>query len=160
MWYIHKNILFLFILSFALGSLLEIEDSKSINKEEADPTNGVDMSPSGTLTRGCKMDRDDQINVESDAGMQPPRPTRYTIEIDDCLPEYCVDCPLWKPFSPRHFCWLKFRCRVRFLVEKKYFEWFILATVFFSSFTLVCSSSALYLNQVIIIIIFLITMSG
>ncbi|XP_068729717.1 sodium channel protein 1 brain-like [Montipora capricornis] len=119
------------------GSLLEIEDSKSINKEEADPTSGVDMSPSGTLTRGCKMDRDDQINAASDAGMQPPRPTRYTIEIDDCLPEYCVDCPLWKPFSPRHFCWLKFRCRVRFLVEKKYFEWFILATVFFSSFTLI-----------------------
>lgn len=59
------------------------------------------------------------------------------MEIDDCLPEYCVGCPLWKSSSSRHFCWLKFRCRVRVLVEKKYFEWFILATVFFSSFTLV-----------------------
>ena len=74
---------------------------------------------------------------EANNGLSANRPTRCMMEIDDCLPEYCMECPLWKPFSSRHFCWLKFRCRVRVLVEKKYFEWFILVTVFLSSFALV-----------------------
>lgn len=82
------------------------------------------------------MDTEEPI-PEQGASLSATKPTRYMMEIDDCLPEYCMDCPLWKPFSSRRFCWLKFRCRVRVLVEKKYFEWFILATVFLSSFALV-----------------------
>lgn len=120
------------------GSILELEDSNTVNNDEDFPRNGADFSPSGTLSRGHKMERDDRINPENGIPMPTPLPTRYMMEIDDCLPEYCMDCPLWKPFSPRHFCWLKFRCRVRVFVEKKYFEWFILLTVFLSSFTLVC----------------------
>lgn len=119
--------------------ILEIEDSNTLSNELQNPhEEDANFSPSGTLTKGCKIERDDRIIPENGAGISTPLPTQYMMEIDDCLPEYCVDCPLWKPFSPRHFCWLKFRCRVRVLVEKKYFEWFILATVFFSSFTLVC----------------------
>ena len=105
------------------------------------PENNSDYSPSGTLTMRCKIEPEDRDIPENGPSLSKPLPTRYMMEIDDCLPERCVnvDCPLWKPLSKRHFCWLKFRCRVRVFVEKKYFEWFILATVFMSSFTLVCS---------------------
>ena len=59
--------------------------------------------------------------------------------IEDCLPEHCacVDCQLWRPLSTDGISWLKFRGRVRIFVEKKYFDWFILSMVFFSSFMLV-----------------------
>ena len=100
------------------------------------PEKDADMS--STPPSPYIMETEEPIPGHGAAGLSVTRPTRYMMEIDDCLPEYCVDCPLWKPFSSRHFCWLKFRCRVRVLVEKQYFEWFILATVFFSSFTLVC----------------------
>ena len=104
------------------------------------PENNSNCSPSGTLTMGCKIEPEERDIPEKGASLSKPLPTRYMMEIDDCLPECCVnvDCPLWKPLSKRHFCWLKFRCRVRVFVEKKYFEWIILATVFLSSFTLVC----------------------
>ena len=118
--------------------VIDTGNSNTMNSEEQIRENGAEFSPSGTLTTGFAMDPEDRTVPENGTGLSTPLPTRYMMEIDDCLPEYCVDCPLWKPFSPRHFCWLKFRCRVRVLVEKKYFEWFILATVFFSSFTLVC----------------------
>ena len=119
------------------GDAKEEEDADSIDKKESVVAKSIDISPSGTLSRGCEIEREEQTVPKSGTGIPTPVPTRYMMEIDDCLPEYCVHCPLWKPVVPRHFCWLKFRCRVRFLVERKYFEWFILATVFCSSFTLV-----------------------
>ncbi|EDO46797.1 predicted protein, partial [Nematostella vectensis] len=61
---------------------------------------------------------------------------RYIVEIDDCFPECCMNaCGCTS--GQQHFCWLKFRCRVRCFVEHRYFEWFILFTVMVSSFTLV-----------------------
>ncbi|XP_074632379.1 sodium channel protein 1 brain-like isoform X4 [Acropora palmata] len=113
------------------------EDADSIDNRESVFAKSIDISPSGTLSRGCEIEREEQTIPKSGTGIPTPFPTRYMMEIDDCLPEYCLHCPLWKPVVPRHFCWLKFRCRVRFLVERKYFEWFILATVFCSSFTLI-----------------------
>ncbi|KAJ7374231.1 hypothetical protein OS493_007307 [Desmophyllum pertusum] len=66
---------------------------------------------------------------------QSPRrtPKRYIVEVDDCLPECCM----FSVSSSQHFKWLKFRCSIRCLVEHKYFEWFILFTVMFSSFVLI-----------------------
>lgn len=60
-------------------------------------------------------------------------PKKYIVEVDDCLPECCM----FSMSSRLHFRWLKFRCSIRCLVEHKYFEWFILFTVMFSSFVLV-----------------------
>ena len=116
-----------------MNRLIDIENENIITTETAVDKDSV---PSTTTTSQDIMGTEDPI-PEQGASLSTTRPTRYMMEIDDCLPEYCMDCPLWKPFSSRRFCWLKFRCRVRVLVEKKYFEWFILATVFLSSFALV-----------------------
>ena len=114
-------------------SKIDLESENIITTENAVEK---DSAPSTTTTSQYIMGTEEPIS-EQGASLSATRPTRYMMEIDDCLPEYCMDCPLWKPFSSRRFCWLKFRCRVRVLVEKKYFEWFILATVFLSSFALV-----------------------
>lgn len=114
-------------------SKIDLESENIITTETAVEKDSV---PSTTSTSQYIMGTEDPIS-EQGASLSATKPTRYMMEIDDCLPEYCMDCPLWKPFSSRRFCWLKFRCRVRVLVEKKYFEWFILATVFLSSFALV-----------------------
>ena len=111
-------------------------DLESENIITAEPVVEKESTPSTPTTSQYILDSEDPIS-EPGATLSATKPTRYMMEIDDCLPEYCMDCPLWKPFSSRRFCWLKFRCRVRVLVEKKYFEWFILATVFLSSFALV-----------------------
>ncbi|XP_078349240.1 sodium channel protein 1 brain-like [Oculina patagonica] len=113
-------------------SKIDVENENIITTEPLPEENDDPPTPSGQYI----METEETIHDRS-PNLSATRPTRYMMEIDDCLPEYCMDCPLWKPFSPRHFCWLKFRCRVRVLVEKKYFEWFILATVFLSSFTLI-----------------------
>ena len=115
------------------GSKIDLESENIIT---TDTVVEKDSAPSTTTTSQYIIDTEDPIS-EQGASLSATRPTRYMMEIDDCLPEYCMDCLLWKPFSSRRFCWLKFRCRVRVLVEKKYFEWFILATVFLSSFALV-----------------------
>ena len=74
------------------------------------------------------------VDLISADNQSPKRtPERYIVEVDDCLPECCV----FPVSSKQHFTWLKFRCSIRCLVEHKYFEWFILFTVMFSSFVLV-----------------------
>lgn len=113
-----------------------VESKIDVDKESIITTEPMPEKDADLPTRQPIMETEEPIQ-DKGASLSATRPTRYMMEIDDCLPEYCMDCPLWKPSSPRHFCWLKFRCRVRVLVEKKYFEWFILVTVFFSSFALV-----------------------
>ncbi|KAL9953553.1 hypothetical protein ACROYT_G040985 [Oculina patagonica] len=71
--------------------------------------------------------------IASDNQSPKRTPNRYIVEVDDCLPECCM----FSMSSHQHFKWLKFRCSIRCLVEHKYFEWFILFTVMFSSFVLI-----------------------
>ena len=119
-----------------------MENLNTTKTEDKMLENGSHSSVTDTQIIGCKTDREDGSIVENDAGTSAPdsSPGKMEINVDDCLPEYCtcVGCPLWRPLSTHNVCWLKFRGRVRIFVEKKYFEWFILASVFFSSFTLVC----------------------
>ena len=121
-------------------SMIEIEDANVIT-DESIPEMDKSMpekEDSDPPTPTCQYIMEtEEPSQDERASLSGTRPTRYMMEIDDCLPEYCMNCPLWKPFSPQNFCWLKFRCKVRVLVEKKYFEWFILASVFLSSFALV-----------------------
>ena len=122
-------------------SVIDMENPNATTNDDTILENGSNSSSSDTQIIGCKIDREDGSIAENGAGTSTPVSSSDTMEInvDDCLPEYCacVDCPLWKHLSTHNFCWLKFRGRVRVFVEKKYFEWFILATVFLSSFTLV-----------------------
>jgi len=60
------------------------------------------------------------------------------IVITECFPEF-----LMAPFDCLPltcYWWLRFRGRVRFFVEHRFFEWFILSLVFISSFVLVSLS--------------------
>ena len=96
---------------------------------------GVDSPPS------VKMERIKEGISENGVVKSEPVPSFKIKElyIEDCLPEHCacVDCQLCRPLSTESISWLKFRGRVRIFVEKKYFDWFILFMVFFSSFMLV-----------------------
>ncbi|XP_031570121.1 sodium channel protein 60E-like [Actinia tenebrosa] len=100
-----------------------------------------DVTPKGHKIENINLESISQCGSDSCASSsnvvdrnKNPSPKRYIIEIDDCFPQCCMIC--YCP-SGQHFCWLKFRCRVRCFVEHRYFEWFILFTVMISSFILV-----------------------
>ena len=118
-----------------LDNVINIESSNKTIGEGASFKDGVDPPPS------FKMERIKEGISENGMVALKPLPSVKIKElyIEDCLPEYCacVDCQLWRPLSTDSISWLKFRGRVRIFVEKKYFDWFILFMVLFSSFMLV-----------------------
>ena len=80
------------------------------------------------------------LQGENEEAIEPlPKrtPKRYIVEVDDCMPECCM---IPAVSSNENFRWLKCRCSIRCVVEHKYFEWFILFTVIFSSLVLVRKS--------------------
>ena len=85
-------------------------------------------------TRSTDCTRSPCIGKRNSAEDRPESPDRYIVEIDDCLPECCM---CYSCSSRGHFKWLKLRCRVRGLVEHKFFEGFIIVMVIFSSLVLV-----------------------
>ena len=128
---------FILISSFyaALDNVFDIESSNKTIDEGTSSNDGVDSPPS------VKMERIKEGISENGMVISEPVPS-FEIKklyIEDCLPEHCacVDCQLCRPLSTESISWLKFRGRVRIFVEKKYFDWFILFMVFFSSFMLV-----------------------
>ena len=128
-------IAFYLISSFhaALDNVIDIDSSNNIMREGTSFEDGIDSPPS------VKMECIKDGISENGAVTSVPVPSFEIKElyIEDCLPEHCVDCQLWRPLSTDSISWLKFRGRVRIFVEKKYFDWFILFMVFFSSFMLV-----------------------
>ena len=128
---------FILISSFyaALNNVIDIESSNKTIGEGTSSNDGVDSPPS------VKMERIKEGISENGMVISEPVPS-FEIKklyIEDCLPEHCacIDCQLCRPLSTESISWLKFRGRVRIFVEKKYFDWFILFMVFFSSFMLV-----------------------
>ena len=119
----------------ALDNVIDIESSNKTISEGTSFLDGVDSPPS------VKMERIKEGISENGVVKSEPVPSFKIKElyIEDCLPEHCacVDCQLCRPLSTESISWLKFRGRVRIFVEKKYFDWFILFMVFFSSFMLV-----------------------
>ena len=130
-------IAFYLISSFhaALDNVIDIDSSNNIMREGTSFEDGADSPPS------VKMECIKEGISENGVVTSVPVPSFEIKElyIEDCLPEHCacVDCQLWRPLSTDSISWLKFRGRVRIFVEKKYFDWFILFMVFFSSFMLV-----------------------
>ena len=131
------TIVLILISSFyaALDNVIDIESSNKTISEGTSFMDGVDSSPS------VKMERIKEGITETSLVTSEPVPSFKIKElyVEDCLPEHfaCVDCQLCMPLSTESISWLKFRGRVRIFVEKKYFDWFILFMVFFSSFMLV-----------------------
>ena len=129
-------IVFNLISSFhvALDNVIDVDSSNNIMREGTSFEDGVDSPPSVKME--CIKDGISENGVVT----LVPVPSFEIKElyIEDCLPEHCacVDCQLWRPLSTDSISWLKFRGRVRIFVEKKYFDWFILFMVFFSSFML------------------------
>ena len=119
----------------ALDNVIDIESSNNTISEGTSFEDGVDSPLS------VKMECIKEGVSENGMVTSVPVPSLEIKElyIEDCLPEHCacVDCQLWRPLSTDGISWLKFRGRVRIFVEKKYFDWFILSMVFFSSFMLV-----------------------
>ncbi|XP_048586594.1 sodium channel protein 60E isoform X3 [Nematostella vectensis] len=95
------------------------------------------VTSSTSSSRSCSCEKISRCSHEYTQAVNNNKNTkRYIVEIDDCFPECCMNaCGCTS--GQQHFCWLKFRCRVRCFVEHRYFEWFILFTVMVSSFTLV-----------------------
>ncbi|RMX45224.1 hypothetical protein pdam_00020953 [Pocillopora damicornis] len=91
----------------------------------------VQLLESNVTTRRSQTSGAQVITCEDQSSKRIPK--KYIVEVDDCLPECCM----FSMSSRLHFRWLKFRCSIRCLVEHKYFEWFILFTVMFSSFVLI-----------------------
>jgi len=128
----------LILISFFYAALDNVIDIGSSNKtigEGTSSNDGVDSPPS------VRMECIKEGISENGMVISEPAPSFEIKElyIEDCLPEHCacVDCQLCRPLSTESISWLKFRGRVRIFVEKKYFDWFILFMVFFSSFMLV-----------------------
>ena len=134
-----NNIAIVFnLLSFfhaALDNVIDIESSNNTIGEDTSFNDGVDSPPS------VKMECIKEGISENGMVVSEPVPSFEInkLYVEDCLPEHCacVNCQLWRPLSTDSISWLKFRGRVRIFVEKKYFDWFILFMVFFSSFMLV-----------------------
>ena len=119
----------------ALDNVIDIDSSNNTMREGTSFEDGVDSPP------GVKMECIKDGISENCVVTSVPVPS-FEIKklyIEDCLPEHCacIDCQLCRPLSTDSISWLKFRGRVRIFVEKKYFDWFILFMVFFSSFMLV-----------------------
>ncbi|CAH3016377.1 unnamed protein product [Porites evermanni] len=127
-----------------LDNVINIESSNKTIGEGASFKDGVDSPPS------FKMERIKEGISENGVVTLKPVPSVKIKElyIEDCLPEYCacVDCQLCRPLSTESISWLKFRGRVLIFVEKKYFDWFILFMVLFSSFMLI-SLACLFENK-------------